>query len=274
MQGPEFDSATVSEAAEMDPAEVEERLDVLERVHVFVERGAEREFPDLTLTLHYRFVHVLYQNVLYASLQPTRRAALSGRVAKALVAHGEDTPASPPASRCCSKPRATLRRAPGTTSSPPSTRRALCVPRVTVAGRARARRRCAALPEGRPREQQELGLQMIRGQALRMMKGWAAPELEPVFARARQLCHELDDPPEVFPVLWALTLFHAIRGDLRVYRERAEEADDPGGAVRESRVPDGCAPSGRRLAASSSATWWSRAGCSIAAASCTCPPST
>ena len=74
----------------MDPAEVEERLDVLERVHVFVKRGSEYEFPDLTLTLHYQFVHVLYQNLLYASLQPTRRAALSGRVARALVArHGE-----------------------------------------------------------------------------------------------------------------------------------------------------------------------------------------
>ena len=68
---------------EIDPADVEDRLDVLERVHVFVERGAEREFPDLTLTLQYQFVHVLYQNVLYASLQPTRRAALSGRVARA-----------------------------------------------------------------------------------------------------------------------------------------------------------------------------------------------
>ena len=79
------------------------------------------------------------------------------------------------------------------------------------------------MPEGPQRMQQELGLQMIRGLALRMMKGWAAAELEPVFARARELCHELDDPPEVFPVLWALTLFHAIRGDLRVYRERAEE---------------------------------------------------
>ncbi len=64
---------------------------------------------------------------------------------------------------------------------------------------------------------------MIRGLALRMMKGWAAAELEPVFARARELCHQLDDPPEVFPVRWALTLFHAIRGDLRVYRERADE---------------------------------------------------
>ncbi len=64
---------------------------------------------------------------------------------------------------------------------------------------------------------------MIRGLALRMMKGWAAAELEPVFARARELCRELDDPPEVFPVRWALTLFHAIRGDLRVYRELSQE---------------------------------------------------
>ena len=79
------------------------------------------------------------------------------------------------------------------------------------------------MPDGPARKQQELGLQMIRGLALRMMKGWAAAELEPVFARARELCHELDDPPEVFPVRWALTLFHAIRGDLRVYRERADE---------------------------------------------------
>ena len=94
VQGHEFDSAIVSEAIEMDPADVEERLDVLERVHVFVKRGSEDEFPDLTLTLQYQFVHVLYQNMLYASLQPTRRTALSGRVARALVAHGEHTPAS------------------------------------------------------------------------------------------------------------------------------------------------------------------------------------
>ena len=62
----------------MDPADVEERLEALERVHVFVKRGEEHEFPDRTLTLQYQFVHVLYQNALYASLQPTRRAALSG----------------------------------------------------------------------------------------------------------------------------------------------------------------------------------------------------
>jgi adenylate cyclase len=79
------------------------------------------------------------------------------------------------------------------------------------------------LPDNAERKQHELGLQMIRGLALRMMKGWASPELEPVFARARELCHQLGDAPELFPVLWAIALFHGIKGDLRVYRRHADD---------------------------------------------------
>jgi predicted ATPase len=79
------------------------------------------------------------------------------------------------------------------------------------------------MPDGPERMQHELGLQMIRGLALRMMKGWASPEIEPVFARARELCHQLGDAPQLFPVLWAIALFHAIKGDLRQYRTRADE---------------------------------------------------
>jgi hypothetical protein len=50
----------------------------------------EDELPDHTLTMRYRFVHVLYQNALYATLTPSRRASLSARIADALLAfHGE-----------------------------------------------------------------------------------------------------------------------------------------------------------------------------------------
>ena len=45
----------------------------------------EKELPDRTLSLAYRFVHVLYQNALYGSLRPARRASLSGAVANALL---------------------------------------------------------------------------------------------------------------------------------------------------------------------------------------------
>jgi tetratricopeptide (TPR) repeat protein len=85
VQGNEFDAAVVAKVLTRDAADVEGRLEVLERVHGFVRRVAEREFPDGTLTLHYRFVHVLYQNALYALLTPARKASVSAAVAEALL---------------------------------------------------------------------------------------------------------------------------------------------------------------------------------------------
>ena len=87
VQGYEFDSAVVARVLERDAAEVEERLDELDRVHALVRMVREQEFPDRTLTLRYRFVHVLYQNALYASLRPTRRASLSAAAAQALLGY-------------------------------------------------------------------------------------------------------------------------------------------------------------------------------------------
>jgi hypothetical protein len=87
VQGQEFDAVVVSKALGLDAAEVEEQLEGLERVHGLVRLVRELELPDRTLTLRYRFVHVFYQKALYASLRPTRRAALSAAVARALVGH-------------------------------------------------------------------------------------------------------------------------------------------------------------------------------------------
>ena len=224
VQGAEFDSAVVSEALEMDPVEVEERLDGLEQVHLFVRRLNEHEFPDLTLSLQYQFVHVLYQNALYASLQPTRRALLSGRVARALVTHyaSEHAPIAGRVGALFEGAREFGKSAQYFLEGAGHAVRLFAFPEaLSLADRGLAVLR--RMPEGPERNQHELGLQMIRGLALRMMKGWASPEIEPVFARARELCHQLGDAPELFPVLWALTLFHAIKGDLRQYRRRADD---------------------------------------------------
>ena len=224
VQGTEFDSAIVSEATEMDPADVEERLDALEHVHVFVKRVQEHEFPDLTLSLKYQFVHVLYQNALYGSLQPTRRASLSGRVARALVGHLRGDHAAT-AGRLGVLFEAARDFGTSAQYFVEGARHAVSLfafhEALSLAERGLSVLR--GMPEGPGRMQHELGLQMVRGQALRMMKGWASPEIEPVFARARELCHLLGDAPQLFPVLWAITLFHAIKGDLREYRSRADE---------------------------------------------------
>src|SRR5262249_13772915 len=85
VQGPEFDSAVAARILDRQPADVEERLDVLEKVHALVRLIRQQSFPDGTLSLRYRFVHVLYQNAFYASLLPTRKALWSAAAAQALL---------------------------------------------------------------------------------------------------------------------------------------------------------------------------------------------
>ncbi|MGH9457643.1 MAG: hypothetical protein ACRD2J_08395, partial [Thermoanaerobaculia bacterium] len=86
VQGVEFDSVTVAEALKLDPVDVEERLEQLDRVHRLVTATAEVELPDGTPAMRYRFVHVLYQNASFAALGPSRRTALSRTLAESLEA--------------------------------------------------------------------------------------------------------------------------------------------------------------------------------------------
>jgi tetratricopeptide (TPR) repeat protein len=224
VQGSEFDSVVVAEAIEMDAADVEERLDALEHVHFFVRRGEEREFPDRSLTLDYQYVHVLYQNVLYDSLQPTRRATISGRVAKTLVARYGDQVATVAArvavlfeaARDFSSAAQYFYIAAARSCSLFAFREALSLAD-------RGLKALQALPEGPARRQQELVLQMMRGIALRSTTGWATPQIEQTFNRARQLANDLENPPELIPVQWATTLFQLIRGDLVECRSNADE---------------------------------------------------
>jgi predicted ATPase len=64
-------------------------------------------------------------------------------------------------------------------------------------------------------------------------KGYAAPEVERTYARARQLCRDLGDGPQLYPVVQGLWLFHFVRADLdnaralaRQLLSQAREADD------------------------------------------------
>ena len=224
VQGHEFDSAIVAESAGFDPADVEERLESLDRVHGLVRQVTSGELPDFTLSVRYRFVHVLYQNVLYASLQPSRKASLSASVAASLVTHHGERAAELASElallfESARDPRraaeyflAAARRAAGLFAF----REAVVLSRRGLAA-------LKPLPDSPERQQLELGLQIFHGLSLRSIEGWAAPDVEPIYVRARQLCHGLGDAPELFPVLWGLTLFHAIRGDLQVFLELAQQ---------------------------------------------------
>jgi serine/threonine protein kinase/predicted ATPase len=224
VQGPEFDTTTVSEALQLDALEVEDQLEALDRVHVFVKPAGETELADRTLTLRYRFVHILYQNMLYASLQPTRRAALSGRIAASIVKHqGDTSPGGAAQLAILFEGARDFRNAAVQFLAAAKHTAGLFAFREAISLSQRGLKALEGLPEDAARMQTELGLQLTLGLSLRSIQGWAAPEVEKPYVRARQICQQLGNPPELLPVLWGLTLFHAIRGDLRVFETLARQ---------------------------------------------------
>ena len=66
----------------------------------------------------------------------------------------------------------------------------------------------APLPETPARAQQELDLQIALGPAWMATKGIAAPEVEQTYARARALCEQIGDTPQLFPTLRGLWRFY------------------------------------------------------------------
>jgi predicted ATPase len=54
-------------------------------------------------------------------------------------------------------------------------------------------------------------------------KGFAAPEAGQTYGRALELCRQLGETPQLFPVLVGLRMFYAQRGELKTARELGEQ---------------------------------------------------
>ena len=207
----------------------------LERVHAFVRLVGEYEFPDRTLTLRYRSVHVLYQNALYASLRPTRRASLMRRWCRRwwAITGGRAWPW--PASWRCSGRRHGISRGPPTVSwrrRKNAARLFANQEAVVLAPGAGAAR---ALPDTAERARKELTLQLTLGPVLKDTKGWTAPEVESTYTRADELCGQVGETPDLFPALWGLWLFHMSRGGDPDGSEPRGAAPQPGSTRRTTR---------------------------------------
>jgi predicted ATPase len=79
------------------------------------------------------------------------------------------------------------------------------------------------LPETRERTQQELVVQMTLGTALRGIKGSNTPEVEQCYIRARALCEQVGEPPQLFQILWGLWMIYNQRGDAQTMRTIGEQ---------------------------------------------------
>lgn len=87
VQGREFDSAVLATSMQMNPQDVEETLHELHEVHGLINPIREEQLPDGKFTVRYRFVYAFCQEACYASLAPTRKAALNASLAEAFLTY-------------------------------------------------------------------------------------------------------------------------------------------------------------------------------------------
>lgn len=79
------------------------------------------------------------------------------------------------------------------------------------------------LPESEQKQTSELALQTCLGQAYMMTRGYAAPEVEQAYARAKELCRDISGITTVFPVLCGLWEYYVVRADLGTAYTLAQE---------------------------------------------------
>jgi len=74
----------------------------------------------------------------------------------------------------------------------------------------------ALLPDDSARRHRELEFRSSLGTALQSVKGYAAEETGRTLARARELWEQLGSPSEFLQVAYAQSIYHAIRGELKL----------------------------------------------------------
>jgi class 3 adenylate cyclase/predicted ATPase len=78
------------------------------------------------------------------------------------------------------------------------------------------------LPETSESIEQELSLQITLAVPLMAGKGYAAPEVELAYSRARELCQQVGETPRLFSVLYGLWGFYEVRAEHTIAHELGE----------------------------------------------------
>jgi predicted ATPase len=168
----------------------------------------------------YRFKHALIQDAAYQSLLKSTRQQYHQRIAQVLESRFPDIGETQPELLAHHDTEAGLS--------------AQAIPYWQTAGQRAAHQEAVGhlttgvevlqtLPDAPERTQQDLRLHVALGVSLMAVKGRAAPEVERVYTRARALCQQVGDTPQLFPVLRGLFLFYLNRGQQQTAQELAEQ---------------------------------------------------
>jgi DNA-binding winged helix-turn-helix (wHTH) protein/tetratricopeptide (TPR) repeat protein len=222
--GMEFSAASVAAALTTDTAVVERLCEHLAERQHFLRRVGIEAWPDGTLAARYSFLHALYQQVWHERVSPTqlqhyhlhvgerKEQAYDERareIAVELAIHFEQ-------GRDYSKAVQYLQQAGGN-----AVQRSAHV--EAIGHLTKGLEVLKTLPDTPQRAQHELTLQVALGAPLMATKGYAAPVVEKTYARARKLCQEVGETPQIFRVLGGLSTFYVVRGELQAARKLGEQ---------------------------------------------------
>ncbi|MBI3303507.1 MAG: AAA family ATPase, partial [Deltaproteobacteria bacterium] len=224
LAGMEFSAAAAAAVLEADVVEVEERCADLASRQQFLRPAGISEWPDGTVAARYGFLHAFYQQFWHERVSAGRLQRLqlrigkrkeaaygaqAGKIAAELAVHFEQ-------GRDYRRAIQYLQQAAQRASD--------CSANVEVIRHlTKGLELLKTLPETPECTQQELTLQIALGGPLMATKGYTAPEAEQAYARARELCRQVGETPQLFPVLWGLNAFYGTRGESQTANELGEQ---------------------------------------------------
>ena len=172
----------------------------------------------------YSFKHALVRDAAYQSLLRSRRRQLHARVAHVLETRFPELADAEPEILAWHYTGADLKE-PAVAQWQRAGQRAIeCSAHVeAIAHLTKGLELIGTLPGTPERARQELALQIALGPALMAAKGQGAAEVGQAYARARDLCQEVGESGQLFPVLWGLWRFRSIRAEHESARKLAEE---------------------------------------------------
>jgi predicted ATPase len=172
----------------------------------------ERGMPPDAL---YTFKHALVQDAAHGSLLRSTRQQLHAHIAEALEAHTPELMDTQPELFAQHYAEAGLVEKSvaywGKAGHRSAARSAMA---EAAAQYQKGLDQLALLPDTRERQRHELEFHSGLGEALKVAKGYAAPETGDAYARARELWEELGSPSEFLGVPFGQSVYHLYRGEL------------------------------------------------------------
>jgi predicted ATPase/DNA-binding winged helix-turn-helix (wHTH) protein len=224
--GAEFAEASVAAGMLLPLDAIEAIHEGLARRGQFIEDLGLAEWPDGTVSGRYGFRHALYREVLYQRIGSGRRMRCHRAIGSRLeVAYGAQASQIAAALAVHFERGRDYSRAVRYRQQAADTALQRHAYREAIAHLTAALALLEVLPHTLVRTQQEIELRIALGPALMAAMGWAVPEVEQTYARARALCQQVGETPQLFPALLGLSRFYLTRGPLSTARELGQQLD-------------------------------------------------